>query len=107
MTFKIFLPSTNKIVDRSAVRSAITSDNWNLRANTRGNGENLPNDDDLKETISNTSSDGEHSKISPDLNLFQRGKKLLQMGRELFIKQELEGDDITQFVHQSYPTRHA
>ena len=32
MTFQLWLPSTNKIIHRSTVRSAITSENWNIRA---------------------------------------------------------------------------
>ena len=40
LTFQIYLPSTGKIVDRSAVRSAIMSDNWNLRAASKVDGEN-------------------------------------------------------------------
>ena len=104
LTFQIYLPSTGKIVDRSAVRSAIMSDNWNLRAASKVDGENT-SDPTFEgegfqfqhEKLLDTS--GEY-KAKPRRNLFQRGKKLLKMGRELFLKQELDVEDSTQFIYR-------
>ena len=72
LTFQIYLPATGKIVDRSAVWSAIMSDNWNLRAASNVNGENT----------SDSSVDGEGFKFQQDKpyessgehNAKQRGK---------------------------------
>ena len=98
LTFQIYLPSTGKIVDRSAVRSAIMSDNWNLRAASKVDGENTSDPSFEGEGFQfqhdkPLDTSGEY-KVKPRRNIFQRGKKLLKMGRELFLKQELDGEDI-------------
>ena len=57
LIFQNYLPSTGKIIDRSAVRSAIMSDNWNLRrAASKVDGENT----------SDSSFDGEGFKFQHD-----------------------------------------
>ena len=98
LTFQIYLPSTGKIVDQSAVRSAILSDNWNLRAASKVDGEHTSNP-----TFEGEGFQSQHDKpleVKPKRNIFQRGKILLKMGRELFLKQELDGEDITQFIYR-------
>ena len=78
LTFQIYLPSTGKIVDRSAVRSAILSDNWNLRAASKVDGEHTSNPTFEGEGFQfqhdkTLDTSGEY-KEKPRRNLFQRGK---------------------------------
>ena len=80
------------------------SDNWNLRAASKVDGENTSDPSFEGEGFQfqhdkTLDTSGEH-KVKPRRNLFQRGKKLLKMGRELFLKQELDGEDITQFIYR-------
>ena len=69
LTFQIYLPHTGKIVDQSAVRSAILSDTWNLRAASKA----------YEENNSNPKFEGEGKPIEmkPKRNIFQKGQKLL------------------------------
>ena len=80
------------------------SDNWDLRAASKVDGENtsgptFEGEDFQFQHDKPLDTSGEY-KVKPRRNIFQRGKKLLKMGRELFLKQELDGEDITQFIYR-------
>ena len=70
------------------------SDTWNLRAASKADEGNN----------SNPKFEGEGKPIGiemkPRQNIFQKGQRLLKMGRELFLKQELDGEDIKQFIYR-------
>ena len=66
MTFLIWTPNTNKILHRSAVRSAVTSENWNLRA-----------DEALHKVVKPTTIDGETSKFATPSPVQAKGFDLI------------------------------
>ena len=96
MTFLISTPNTNKILHRSAVRSAVTSENWNLRA-----------DESLHKVVKPTTIDWETSKFATPspvqkrgFDLIQRGRDVIQMGRNLFVKEAVTSANNTNFVYR-------
>ena len=96
MTFVIWTPNTNKLLHQFAVRSAVTSENWNPRA-----------DESLHKVVKPTTIDGETSKFATPspvqkkgFNLIQQGRDIIQMGRNLFVKEAVPTASNTNFIYQ-------
>ena len=99
MTFQLYIPNTNNILHRSVLRSAVTSENWNIRAD-----DSLHKSDDLPSTDP-TSDNGEisNSKFATPaqgFDLIKKGRDILQMGRKLFVNEDVTSGSNSNFIHR-------
>ena len=96
MTFLIWIPSTNNIIHRSAVRSAVTSENWNIRAD-----ESLHKSPDSNTNNGETSQSDTPSPVQEKgFDLIQQERHMLQMGRNLFVKEAVPTSGDKSFIHR-------
>ena len=101
--FQLWIPNTNKILHRSALHSAVTSENWNLCADDSLH----KSTDSFNGTPSSTAfADGEISQFAEPATtqaqgfaLIQKGRDILQMGRNLFVQDNITSGSNSNFIH--------